>query len=237
MSENKQLVYVMKNSMSLHKIGISVDPARRCNDIRLASGLNTEIVNVFTTTNPAVAVEKALHIHFQSKRKEGEWFKLTKYDLQNIEKTVSQVDSEITNNISPVAMSAKELTTEELFNFLTSYKLSSDFTLKECENLWVCQKNFFRSLLSVSKEKYWGLIDLLDSKGYHVDYGIRTISDTRPFWDGVLFCYFVTESYPCVKVELKNKISALYKYESTNYLYKQYTEFCALHGIEAEPVN
>lgn len=86
--KQRQKLYIMKNSLNLHKIGISVNPSERANTIKLNSGVKTEVVMVFETGQWfAEEIEKYLHEVFKEKRWEGEWFKLSKTDLKSIEKT------------------------------------------------------------------------------------------------------------------------------------------------------
>jgi hypothetical protein len=222
----------MKNSMSLYKIGISVDPKRRCNDIRLASGIHTEILKTFDTTNEARLVEQSLHRHFSSKRKEGEWFRLTKEDLQDIAKTVAQVDFAITDGINNVASSAEELTVEELFNFIASFGLPEDFTVSDCQRLWDSQVAFFKCLLSVSNTKFRQLLEMLLDRGYHVSENICNIDERKPFWAGVTFCSFVIEYYPVVPKNLLGNVSSVYKYETAKRMYEEYFQHCSKYKIE-----
>lgn len=232
MTQVRQVVYIMKNSMSLYKIGISVDPKRRCNDIRLASGIHTEILKTFDTKNEARLVEQSLHRHFSSKRKEGEWFSLTKKDLQDIEKTVAQVDVAVTNNMNNVALATKELTVEELFNFIISFGLPENFTVADCNRLWDSQVTFFKCLLSVSSSKFRELIEMLSDMEYHVSENICNINETNPFWSGITFCSFVIEYYPVVPKNILEKVSSVYKYENTKRMYEEYLEHCSKHKIQ-----
>jgi hypothetical protein len=69
-----QKLYIMKNSLGLLKIGISSNPERRANSIRLNSGFPTEVI-FSLDTNFSRQLEKNLHTLFSEYRVEGEWFK------------------------------------------------------------------------------------------------------------------------------------------------------------------
>lgn len=71
MSEQK--LYIMKNSFGLTKIGVSVDPDRRANEIRLSSGVHVDLLKTFKCKD-AYAVEQWLHEEFKCNREHGEWF-------------------------------------------------------------------------------------------------------------------------------------------------------------------
>lgn len=67
-------LYVMRSAEGPVKIGISEHPDRRRREVSLSSG--REIVEMFVS--PAIErceeIERALHNHFEKKRRPGEWF-------------------------------------------------------------------------------------------------------------------------------------------------------------------
>jgi len=90
---DKKVLYVMKNSLGVVKIGISNDPERRVKEIRLASGFKTDVIKTFETTLCAFKVEKALHKHFSHLRLEGEWFK--KEVLETLDEIVDKIENPV----------------------------------------------------------------------------------------------------------------------------------------------
>lgn len=63
----------MKNSFGLTKIGISVDPERRANEIRLSSGVPVDIIKTLDCKD-SYTLEQWLHEEFKDNREHGEWF-------------------------------------------------------------------------------------------------------------------------------------------------------------------
>ena len=59
-----QKVYIFRNSVGLYKIGISVNPERRCKQMKLASGIDVVIIKVYEVEKPAIQIESLLHKHF-----------------------------------------------------------------------------------------------------------------------------------------------------------------------------
>lgn len=79
-----QRLYLMENSNTLNKIGISKNPLRRKRQIELASGTKVIIIKCWETLDAnALEVERYLHARFSRKRLEGEWFsKITVADIE-----------------------------------------------------------------------------------------------------------------------------------------------------------
>lgn len=82
----KQSLYLMKNELGLFKIGISVNPEKRRNEIKNSSGFNVELIKAWVTTESAANVERKLHGIFSSKRTHGEWF--TDLTIEDIESNI-----------------------------------------------------------------------------------------------------------------------------------------------------
>lgn len=82
----KQSLYLMKNELGLFKIGISVNPEKRRNEIKNSSGFNVELIKAWETTDSAATVERKLHSLFSSKRTHGEWF--TDLTIEDIESNI-----------------------------------------------------------------------------------------------------------------------------------------------------
>lgn len=79
-----QRLYLMKNSNTLNKIGVSKNPLRRKRQIELASGTKVTIIKCWETLDAnALEVERYLHVCFSRKRLQGEWFsKITVADIE-----------------------------------------------------------------------------------------------------------------------------------------------------------
>ena len=69
-----QELYLMVNSLGVHKIGISLNPEDRANTIKLNSGFETRVLQQYCTPD-APLLEQLLHDHYKDQRLEGEWFK------------------------------------------------------------------------------------------------------------------------------------------------------------------
>jgi hypothetical protein len=74
-TENKQLVYVIKNSITgLIKIGITNNLKRRLNQLECATGCELEVVFCSPVSDNSKDLEKYLHTRFSDFRCRGEWF-------------------------------------------------------------------------------------------------------------------------------------------------------------------
>ena len=88
--EQSGWVYLMYNHVSkLYKIGITKDPKGRCRGLCNASGCEITLVQAILMEigydESAKTVESALHILLKNKRKYGEWFDLSIYDLARLQ--------------------------------------------------------------------------------------------------------------------------------------------------------
>jgi hypothetical protein len=78
-------IYVMKiDNTELYKIGVSSEPSKRLSVIQTGSPFKVDLVNTYKVSN-AYKLEKELHDLFKEKRKKGEWFELSNYNLREIE--------------------------------------------------------------------------------------------------------------------------------------------------------
>jgi hypothetical protein len=73
-------VYLMKSG-KFYKIGRSNDAERRTYDIRLQMPEKLDLVHKIRTDDP-VGIEEYWHKRFKDKRKNGEWFELTRQDIE-----------------------------------------------------------------------------------------------------------------------------------------------------------
>ena len=75
-------VYLMKGG-DYHKIGLSVDPKNRRQQIATGMPFNVELIHTISTDDMKKA-EKHLHKLFAEKRVGGEWFELDEADVEQI---------------------------------------------------------------------------------------------------------------------------------------------------------
>lgn len=71
-------VYLVRSG-KYHKIGRSNDPGRRAYEIALQLPEKVEVVHTIQTDD-AVGIERYWHERFKDRRRNGEWFLLTKVD-------------------------------------------------------------------------------------------------------------------------------------------------------------
>ena len=67
-----------------YKIGISNDPARRLSALQASTPFEVRISFVLGFGGDAEPIEKALHEYFINKHIRGEWYRLSKQDLEFI---------------------------------------------------------------------------------------------------------------------------------------------------------
>jgi hypothetical protein len=77
-------VYLLKHD-KVYKIGKSIDASRRYKDIKVQMPHKTEEIHVIKTDDPS-GIEAYWHNRFKDKRLEGEWFKLSAYDVKAFKK-------------------------------------------------------------------------------------------------------------------------------------------------------
>lgn len=75
-------IYLMKGG-DYHKIGLSVDPEKRRQQIATGMPFNIELIHTISTDDMKKA-EKRLHDLFASKRVGGEWFELDDTDVEQV---------------------------------------------------------------------------------------------------------------------------------------------------------
>ena len=77
-------VYLLKHD-NVYKIGKSIDASKRYKDIKIQMPHKTEEIHVIRTDDPS-GIEAYWHNRFKDKRLEGEWFKLSAYDVKAFKK-------------------------------------------------------------------------------------------------------------------------------------------------------
>jgi len=85
-----QQLYLMRNSIGLHKVGISNHPEQRRRTLSKTSGLPIILIRTWYAPN-ALVLEGMVHTHFKDRRKEGEWFEFTEADLVEVHTYVSSI--------------------------------------------------------------------------------------------------------------------------------------------------
>lgn len=75
-----EFVYLMKSG-KYYKIGRSNDAERRAYDIRLQMPEKLDLVHKIRTDD-SIGIEEYWHKRFKDKRKNGEWFELTRQDIE-----------------------------------------------------------------------------------------------------------------------------------------------------------
>lgn len=84
-----EYVYLLRTETGHFKIGCTTDPARRMQTFVTTLPVNVEYVCLIRCEN-RLDTERKLHIHFASKRRQGEWFDLTPDDVEYIKSLAVQ---------------------------------------------------------------------------------------------------------------------------------------------------
>lgn len=77
-------VYLLKHD-KVYRIGRSIDASKRYKEIKIQMPHKTEEIHVIKTDDPS-GIEAYWHNRFKDKRLEGEWFKLSAYDVKVFKK-------------------------------------------------------------------------------------------------------------------------------------------------------
>jgi len=106
MNLRKGFIYLIRAENNLYKIGRSKRPGKRLLSLRDAQsqhpGSPLEIELLMTIpTNDMEALEKVLHSRFGTKRHHGEWFELTKEDIDHLLHFDQEVELAILYQASP----------------------------------------------------------------------------------------------------------------------------------------
>ncbi|KAA5546434.1 GIY-YIG nuclease family protein [Adhaeribacter rhizoryzae] len=83
-------IYILNiENTDIHKIGFSVNPLSRISSIRTSNPFDIKIAAIFKCFH-ANKLERELHNHFQSKRKNREWFVLDNENLKEIKEYIGE---------------------------------------------------------------------------------------------------------------------------------------------------
>lgn len=85
-------IYLMKDTQNRYKIGLSIDPERRLQQMKRKNG-EVYLIHTFPADNMAQA-EKALHWNYRLQKIKGEWFDLTDKDIEFIRSLVKYRDGD-----------------------------------------------------------------------------------------------------------------------------------------------
>ena len=209
---SKQMLYVMKNSVGLYKIGVSNNPERRCNQIRLSSGFDVEVVRVFDTVKPAIKIENFLHKHFKNFRMNGEWFK-----FENFSDSIVMDAIKIAENFERKGKESFEDKVESLYQQIINYNVEDLCNIDKCEELFDYQRDLLVSNCRANVKLFDAVIEKLQLNCYVVmpDITYSKGDATRVKNLNTRFCA-ILYNHPIVKNSQKNRVK----------------ETCIIHIIE-----
>lgn len=88
-------VYLIMSDAGDCKIGRTAsDPAKRVKQLQTGASEKLSLVCFFKTSN-ALLMEKMLHMHYDSKRKQGEWFALADEEVLGFAKQCERFEKTI----------------------------------------------------------------------------------------------------------------------------------------------
>lgn len=147
-ADNDQVkLYLMINHMNGHiKCGSSNKPERRLQEIRLSTN-NPQIDLLWVSEVVKQTEEAKLHAQFKAKRTVGEWFELTKEEIDLIKKQypgTTHINSHMTNDVS-----------SDMTNHMTPHMVNVNvnvnedvFKNKKESNLKISKPDLFQALFS-----------------------------------------------------------------------------------------
>ena len=102
----KRKIYLISaeiKGVTYHKIGYTKrEVETRIKEFKTGNCSDFEILYVYTPNDHPVSIERALHRHFDLKKIDGEWFELSKEDIEEFpslcEKFYNQFDLIASNN-------------------------------------------------------------------------------------------------------------------------------------------
>lgn len=205
----KQKVYLMQNDFGLYKIGISVNPNKRSLEVSNSSGVPTKVIKVWDSYN-AYSTEQKVHKEFAAKRKSGEWFKLSKKELKEVDQYINKIDALLpckveypTNDVS-----INLLPCQDIKKLLTTPKnpKDSDEIGKIVEYQHFLLERFLREQ---GEEKYDNLVKELRSEGFWVE--VLWVCKQKQV--GKLckpVCTYLQRGFPICRESEKSKMVCLY---------------------------
>lgn len=205
----KQKVYLMRNDLGLHKIGISSSPDRRAREVSNAGGIPTEVVKVWDSYN-AYQTEQFLHKKFSNKRKSGEWFKLSKADIREVDSAFNEIDSLIPHiaDTSTEYLEEAQLPCLDIKWILTKPKQLT--SRRDVGGIFVNQYAVLNKLYKTDRRKYSELISEVVSEGFHVDPYWRSGTPEGPTNDLIDFSRLGGDRYPICTEQERLKMNVMY---------------------------
>lgn len=201
---DSQNVYVMKNSIGLYKIGISNNPERRLREIERSSGLDVDIVRLFSVRTNARSVEAFLHKKLKDYRKNGEWFS---FDNDVVEDTIPKLVFEAEN---PTVI-YKETKVGRFVKDLINYDYEKIIDCSYCEEIFNSQNKKLESLYKRDYKTFCEVIDWLVDNGYHINDRIRRARTQKGSYVNIDSCFSsLLYTYPIVLVCQVNKVKSGY---------------------------
>lgn len=167
----RQKIYLMKNDFGLYKIGISNNPVKRANTITNNSGVPTEVVNTWDAYHP-YRTEQYLHKNFKHLRLKGEWFKLKDKQIKTLDTLIEQNDKILDCKTIPANIldSSKQLPCLCPTTVFTNYSIPKD--IEDMNALLQSHGRTAQKLFKKGQVEYKKVMDILESKGYKVPWGI-----------------------------------------------------------------
>ena len=201
---DSQNVYVMKNSIGLYKIGISNNPERRLREIENSSGLDVDIVRLFSVRKKARSVEAFLHKKLKDYRKNGEWFS---FDNDVLEETIPKLIFDAEN---PTVV-YKETKADRFIKDLINYDYEKILDCSYCEEIFNSQNKKLESLYKRDYKTFCEVIDWLVDNGYYINSHIRYARMKSGRYVNIDSCFSIPlYTYPIVLVCQVDKVKSGY---------------------------
>ena len=222
-----QKVYIFRNSVGLYKIGISVNPERRCKQMKLASGIDVVIIKVYEVEKPAIQIESLLHKHFSKFRKHGEWFAFENFNIVKIDKLIKKFDSNSDDSSSLVEHTIKQIT---------------DINYSKLENLVYCKELFHKQnkvLESLYQKNRKCFDEVLDCLCLEYEISTRILSHKGVARTPVIDTVFSELMYniPIVKKGYKNKVLSYYALHIANIYMEAHDRFIECYLKDCDTIN
>ena len=155
-------MYLIGDGQNNYKIGIAINPLQRLRDLNTGNPIYLTLLATFNLglQNEATKIEQFIHKEMDlSKRQNGEWFKLSSFDI----KTLMMVCSDYIKYVPNQDDISKTLVKEE------PKKISDENLYKEAVNIVKIQKRASASLLQqkmkIGYARAARLVDLLEERG------------------------------------------------------------------------
>lgn len=88
---NKKYVYLLKTPENIYKIGVTKDVDKRIKSLQTGSADKITLVDKFLSNYP-FKIESTLHRKYNDSKIKGEWYHLTKDDVNNFQNDCSLME-------------------------------------------------------------------------------------------------------------------------------------------------